>query len=620
MNTSTKTGLLSVLLSVLVINAGVSVIRVFFPAFIWYMSENLPLLGLLGVAVGVLAAGAILAALARRIQERRWPLLISVVVLAVARVVLQFSPTALIDSLAAIVGLVAWFTAVGLLWGPTGSARVNLPISVSAALCLDLLARMVLGGNAIVFQHTWFWQGLTVLAMFLMVIAAWKPMGGRRQSGSLFVLGPWLLAYFMLIGNPASFWLDGAPMHMAFALAGVICTVSLLVSWLGPTDRRFPSFAAALLVLIAAAAWWLQVTPSFLPAILAAIALPLLAGRGRLRVWGLLTGFLVLLFASLASLYDVTLGTSIALASSAVAALFTTSTERQSAKWPVALAASTALLCCLGLVLWTEPTAAYASRAATDGTEQTEADQGHLDSPDAVTVMTFNTHQGLDAELHSSHTAVAETIAIASPDIVALQEANIGRATNGFVDIVGLIQRTGGYEYVYYGANSADGVYGNAVLSRIPLHSVKVHHYEDRSSETRSYIEATVELSGGNLRFVTTHLDHLTGPSSVRDSQVSELVDSIEGETPTLLVGDFNGTTDSPEIQTILSAGWTDVWAEAGLGNKVTYLGNGADSPPVRIDFMFTSPGVHVDDPMLLQSRASDHLPLLAKVSVDSGR
>lgn len=85
----------------------------------------------------------------------------------------------------------------------------------------------------------------------------------------------------------------------------------------------------------------------------------------------------------------------------------------------------------------------------------------------------------------------------------------------------------------------------------------------------RGYTAVNATVAGNTYRFVNTHLEATT--QDVRVAQIQELVDILAGETlPIILLGDFNTrATHGTGYQTIISAGYEDLWQmdSEGTGN-----------------------------------------------------
>ncbi len=110
---------------------------------------------------------------------------------------------------------------------------------------------------------------------------------------------------------------------------------------------------------------------------------------------------------------------------------------------------------------------------------------------------------------------------------------------------------------------------------------------------------------------VVTHLHHVVADGHVRLVQVPVILDFLEDKSQFVLLGDFNAGPNSPEIGLIYEAGLVDAWFEAGEGPGYTV---DSDDPQKRIDYLWHSPDLKVSKIEVIQSTASDHLPVVGSL------
>lgn len=108
----------------------------------------------------------------------------------------------------------------------------------------------------------------------------------------------------------------------------------------------------------------------------------------------------------------------------------------------------------------------------------------------------------------------------------------------------------------------------------------------------RGYTAVDATVSGNTYRFVNTHLEAFI--EDVRVAQTQELVDILTNESlPIILLGDFNTrATQGIGYQTIISAGYVDLWQmdSEGTGNTCCQdddILNEISDLTVRIDQIF---------------------------------
>jgi endonuclease/exonuclease/phosphatase family metal-dependent hydrolase len=239
-------------------------------------------------------------------------------------------------------------------------------------------------------------------------------------------------------------------------------------------------------------------------------------------------------------------------------------------------------------------------------------------------IVTYNVHRcvGNDRRLDVGRTA--EVLASLAPDIVALQELDVGRARTGGIDQAHEIARRLDMACHFNAALTVvEERYGDAILTRFPERLVQVGplpgHPAIRSLEPRGALWVEVEVDGAPVQIVNTHLGlmpreqqlqaaFLAGPGWLRHPQC---------QGPKILLGDFNATATSVVYRTFLK----DLSAARGLAKVKTPTATFPSQLPVlRIDHLFVSPEIQVANvfaPFAALTRvASDHLPLVMDFDV----
>ncbi len=232
-------------------------------------------------------------------------------------------------------------------------------------------------------------------------------------------------------------------------------------------------------------------------------------------------------------------------------------------------------------------------------------------------ILTYNVHRcvGMDGELDVARTAKA--IAQMRPDIVALQELDVGRARTGGVDQAHAIAEQLGMSFHFHPAfRVEEESYGDAILTACPMRVVRAGALPGsnamRGLEPRGALWVKIDLGDIELDVVNTHLGLV--PHEQR-AQASALV----GETwmghpdctdPAILLGDFNATSRHGAYRRL---------AERLRDAQKIHRRHGLKTfpsrfPMIRIDHVFVSrsvtvTGVHAGHGALVRE-ASDHVPL----------
>ena len=244
-------------------------------------------------------------------------------------------------------------------------------------------------------------------------------------------------------------------------------------------------------------------------------------------------------------------------------------------------------------------------------------------------LMTYNVHRcvGVDRQLDVER--VAAVIADARPDIVALQELDVGRMRTGHVDQAHKLAELLGMRSRFHPAlHVEEEQYGDAILTALPERVVKAGglplYPRVRGLEPRGAIWIAVDLGGVELQVINTHLGLVP---SEQQRQAAALLgeDWMTSEAftaPAVLLGDFNATPYSTTYR-MLHAGLRDAQAGRRRPPTATFPSR---FPFMRIDHVFLAGAIevlNVHSPFDARARmASDHLPLVVdlEVTVPAGR
>lgn len=223
--------------------------------------------------------------------------------------------------------------------------------------------------------------------------------------------------------------------------------------------------------------------------------------------------------------------------------------------------------------------------------------------PTVLRVFCWNIHHGVGEDGKRDLDRIAKVIRDAKPDLVALQEVDQNCARSGKIDQTAELAKLTGMTGVFGKAMDFDGgAYGQAILSRLPIESSKVHALPGKG-EPRIGFEAIVLNKSFKLSFTSIHLDL---DAAQRLAQAREIVSKLEKQThPAILCGDFNDTPDSPTIHTI-AVQWKPIPKAAPT------LTQPAGKPETEIDFVFTR-GLDPVAPLKVipETVASDHRPMV---------
>lgn len=239
--------------------------------------------------------------------------------------------------------------------------------------------------------------------------------------------------------------------------------------------------------------------------------------------------------------------------------------------------------------------------------------------------MTYNVHGcvGTDRKLNESR--IAEVIAAYSPDVVALQELDMARRRSHGKDQARHIAQHLQMDFHFHPAmHMEEEKYGDAILSRLPLHLVKTGILPTSTSrlafEPRGALLVKVEVGGQEVHLINTHL----GLSfRERKAQIEALM-SPEWMMPAIsqrrfiLCGDFNALPSSLVYKTAVSR-LRDV--QHSLPHQRAHSTFSSSYPLLRLDYIFVSPDLKVQRVEVprtpLIRLASDHLPIVTDLTFE---
>jgi endonuclease/exonuclease/phosphatase family metal-dependent hydrolase len=231
-------------------------------------------------------------------------------------------------------------------------------------------------------------------------------------------------------------------------------------------------------------------------------------------------------------------------------------------------------------------------------------------------VMSYNIHVGVGMDKKLDLERIAAVINHEKPDLVGLQEVDRGvKRTEGKDEIAELAKLTRMDFSFAHNLDYQGGQYGVAILSRHLIQHADHQKYDNkRESERRGMLRVEIEFDRKKLNFATTHLDYQFEDGRLFETeQLLRLMDNVSG--PLIVAGDFNDEPSGSAYKLMLSK-FQDGWLQAkAKGEGLTYP---ADKPVKRIDYIFvrTSDRLRVKKAWVVNTLASDHLPLMAEVEV----
>jgi len=242
-------------------------------------------------------------------------------------------------------------------------------------------------------------------------------------------------------------------------------------------------------------------------------------------------------------------------------------------------------------------------------------DQPVADAPAAgdntLTLATYNIHSCFGSDRRFDPDRVAAVIRELDADIVALQEVDAQHRTKGYVDQWAFLADATSYACVPgISLRTHRKVFGNALLTRLPVAQTRLHDISVEGCEPRGLIDVDIAVVGGLLRVLATHLGLRAFERRRQSERIAEIAEPHADALGTVLLGDMNDWRPrSPSIR------------------RITRLFHGARSafsypsrlPIFQLDRVLGMGNIRLDDVAAHRSRlarfASDHLPIVATLS-----
>lgn len=247
--------------------------------------------------------------------------------------------------------------------------------------------------------------------------------------------------------------------------------------------------------------------------------------------------------------------------------------------------------------------------------------------------MTYNVHGGIGSDQKLDLSRIADVIANQQPDVVALQELDVGRTRSGKQHQAQIIAEKLGMNFLFHPAFllQDDEQYGDAILSAKPMQLQRVGvlptliSTKFREPRGALWVEITLDSSkdecAAKLQIINTHLGlarrerHLQALELIGEQWVSHR----DCKTPVILCGDFNSLPHG-RVYRLLTQKFKD--AQRALPKHRPRATFPSRYPLLMLDYLFLSEQIEVKRITVandsLSKKASDHLPLTADLTIQT--
>lgn len=214
-----------------------------------------------------------------------------------------------------------------------------------------------------------------------------------------------------------------------------------------------------------------------------------------------------------------------------------------------------------------------------------------------LSIVSYNIHSGKDFLWRKRLDEMIDTLRELDADIICIQEIHQNCKFGNQVDCIA--RSLSMHSFFSPSIAIADGGYGNALFTNLPISSTSIHNLPSKQ-EARRLLDCKIKLEDKEVNVCVTHLS--LDKISRRNQQLylSEQLHTRRVES-FLIAGDFNTTT--PNLPSYL----IDCAKAKGQEKKPTLL-----LPPFRLDYIFATPDWQVIDYQVVDVRWSDHFPIKA--------
>jgi endonuclease/exonuclease/phosphatase family metal-dependent hydrolase len=222
-------------------------------------------------------------------------------------------------------------------------------------------------------------------------------------------------------------------------------------------------------------------------------------------------------------------------------------------------------------------------------------------------LVSYNLRQAVDGRGRLDLEGVARAIHGQGADVVLLQEVGRGSLSAGTTDVGVWLSRRLDMHLIW--GPTADGQFGNAILTSRQVRSsgtARLPHAD--GAQPRGYVWARLDVAGQIVTVWSTQLQDGATQSRVRTAEIGQLMQDWGNAPHTIIGGDLNAETGSPEIAQLLTG--TDLRNALGDAADAT-LGDGS-----RTDWVVGTDDLIFSDAAVHHSDSSDHYPVAVTVKI----
>jgi endonuclease/exonuclease/phosphatase family metal-dependent hydrolase len=228
-----------------------------------------------------------------------------------------------------------------------------------------------------------------------------------------------------------------------------------------------------------------------------------------------------------------------------------------------------------------------------------------------VRVVAYNIRMGFGLDGRFDLAGLTAAIAAQRPDVVLLSEVDRAWLLNGGHDTLALLADRLAMPYRF--APAADAVWGDAVLTRLPVvYTATVRLRAVGAPTGAQALGVVLDADGAEVAVVSTHLQPPPDGGPVSQArEVAAFARGFAAGRPLVVGGDLNTQPGDAAFAAFTDAGLLD-----GFATDRPLPTSPANAPQEQIDHLLVSPEISVTEVVAPRTEASDHLPVAATLTV----
>ena len=237
-------------------------------------------------------------------------------------------------------------------------------------------------------------------------------------------------------------------------------------------------------------------------------------------------------------------------------------------------------------------------------------------------IMTYNIQHGLDyasrleGKRYVNFQGIFDVVKLFNPDILSVNEI-YGKGfieSNEYFDQVSYLAKECNFPYFYFSKaiDAKNGEYGNAVFSKVPFIDKEVVRIPDPVNRTENMKYESRVLTKFDFKDFDLISIHVGLNEDEQESAYHTLMNSVDVNKKTIILGDFNMTVDNRIIQNSMKT-----YKESTISYKNDVINTYPSiDARMKIDYIFLSKDIQIINSNVIEAIYTDHMPIFCVVAI----